>query len=154
MDLILLLIEEAKTERATLREQLQELRSSMGHVSNTQQLPLEEKLTNDLKKLETTIKKIKLRKFKRDEDYSQGQVYQWDKPPRRACSYQRSQPPARERRVSFNLTSSEDELHQSTIPSPQPQAKHAGDERKRGHPQERAPRRTGLRSPTPVHRTL
>lgn len=144
----------------------------MGHVSNTQQLPFEEKLTNDLKKLETTIKRIKLGKFKRDEeDYSRGQVYQWDKPPRRARSFRRSHPPARERRVSFNLTSSEDELHQSTIPSPQParlsfleeewpplqaqtpHAKHAGDERKRGPPQERAPCRTGLRSRTQAHRT-
>lgn len=82
MDLILLLIEEAKTERDTLKKQLQDIKTSMSQVDSIQQLPFEDKLNSDLKKLETTIKQMKLRKFKRDEeDYSRDQVYLWDSDP-------------------------------------------------------------------------
>lgn len=65
MDLILLLIEEAKSERDTLNKQIQDLKASVSHLSNTQQLPFEKKLNSDLKKLETTIKQMKLQKFER-----------------------------------------------------------------------------------------
>ncbi|KAL7370585.1 hypothetical protein ABVT39_004879 [Epinephelus coioides] len=144
----------------------------MSQVDSIQQLPFEDKPNSDLKKLETTIKHMKLRKFKRDEeDYNRDQVYLWDKRPRRTRSHQHHQPPARDRRVSFNLTSSEDELHQPTTPSPPqptrsssfledewpslqarpPRARRAEDERKRGPPPERPLRRTGLRSGTQTH---
>lgn len=122
LDLILLLIEEAKKERASLSERLQELRATLSHVTSEQKLPYEEKLKEDLDKLENTIKQMKIKKMKRDEeDYSRDEIYLWEKRPRRARTYHRHTSTSRERTVSFNLTSSDDEHNQ---PPPAHQTQH------------------------------
>ncbi|KAK7883809.1 hypothetical protein WMY93_026932 [Mugilogobius chulae] len=89
---MLLLIEEAKTQREELRHQIQEVRSAV--VSNLAlEQDAETTLDNNLKlhiqELSQTLTRVKLNKFRRDEqDYKEGTVYSWQKrsrpPPRRA----------------------------------------------------------------------
>lgn len=112
MDLMLLLIEDAKKQRDDLKTRILDIESSLP-MSPEQQVPFQQKIKNEILKLEVIIKEQKVRKFKRDqEDYQRGQVYRWDRPPR-TPSFSRLFPPnqqqRRPRRVSFNLTSSEDE---------------------------------------------
>lgn len=119
MDLMLLLIEQAKTEKAALTERLQTLKAER-QVSDAQ-VPFEEKLKADLAKLELNIKQTKMRKLKRDEDdYKRDQVYLWEKRSRhQRAQIHRSPRTPRERTVSFNLTSSEEDIHH-TAPATSP----------------------------------
>lgn len=90
LDLILLLIEQAKAERSSLTARLQEQRAALSNVSIDLKLPYEEKLKGDLGKLETTIKQMKLKKMKRyEDDYSRNEIYLWEKW-RRTRSYYRN----------------------------------------------------------------
>lgn len=100
LDLILLLIEEAKKQKSALQSQIEELKSELTQTeSEEHRLPFEKKLKEDLDKLSTKLKQGKLIKFKRDRnDYSKCAVYGWGKK-----GY------LTKRRVSFNLPSTDDE---------------------------------------------
>lgn len=112
LDLMLLLIDEAKTQRTDLRHQIetakQEVFSSIAneHEADT----LQTKLRETINELSNNLKRIKLEKFKRDEqDYKDETVYSWHKQSSRG-------PSRRARSVSFHLpssaTTSEDEAAQ------------------------------------------
>lgn len=112
-DLILLLIEESKRQRAdiqqTIKETKEKLSKSVANVKEREER--EKKLNEDVDRLAKEIAKIKLRKFKRDkQDYVDGSVYSWTQRPHRHSR------PRQERSVSFSLpssaTTSEDESSQ------------------------------------------
>lgn len=108
MDLMLLLIEDGKAQRLKLESQMNETRATLSALPTEQFTSIENKLKENLRELELSVKKMKLQKFKRDaEDYEKGQVYRWNNPPERARE-------ARTRRVSFNLYSSEDDRGSNT----------------------------------------
>ncbi len=105
LDLILLLIEEAKKCRSETQKEIEiiKLRSSEEY-SLEHRLPFETKLKDDLNRLSDFIKGEKLSKFKRDQrDYQEGKVYNWNE--KRSPLHQTR----RVRSVSFNLPSSEDD---------------------------------------------
>ncbi len=54
----LLLTEEAKAERATLRERRDDIKATVNQTNNTQQFAFEETFASDLKQLETTIRQM------------------------------------------------------------------------------------------------
>lgn len=69
MDLILLLIEEARKQRDVMKNLIDDVRTIISSLNMSEQtLPFEEKLKVDTTKLEMTIKQTKLRKLERDED--------------------------------------------------------------------------------------
>lgn len=113
-DLMLLLIQEGKKERERIQSLITSIESSVVTTSE-HQVPWQDSIRAEVLKLETTIKDLKVRKFKRDtEDYQRGQVYRWNQPrsfrSHRHTHHQTDrQPRPRQPRVSFNLTSSEDE---------------------------------------------
>lgn len=115
MDLMLLLIEDGKKQRDDLRTKITDIESKLP-MSPELQIPFQQKIKDEILKLEVTIKELKVRKFKRDlEDYQRGQVYRWDRPPRtpRPSRPWPSDQQRRPRRVSFGLASSEDERSSS-----------------------------------------
>lgn len=110
---MLLLIQEGKKEREHIQSRIGDIESSLS-TPRGQQAPILQTIREEILKLETTIKEMKVRKFKRDmEDYQRGHVYRWNQPrfSRDRHVYRQSdrQPRPRQPRVSFNLTSSEDE---------------------------------------------
>ena len=112
MDLILLLIENAKTQSEGVRTKITDIESSLP-MPVEQQLPFLNKIKEGITKLETDIKAMKLDKFKRDTgDYERGQVYSWEQPRRTPRSQRPSQPggntPQHRPRVSFNLSSGDE----------------------------------------------
>lgn len=116
LDLILLLIEESKKQRAEIQETIRETKEKLSKiVSNSKEMEEQErKLSEDVNKLAQEIAKEKIRNFKRDkQDYSNGSVYFWTKRPRRESRPGRPGQPGRMRSVSFSLpssaTTSEDE---------------------------------------------
>lgn len=103
MDLMLLLIEDGKAQRAKLESEIKETREALSTLPSEQLSSLESKLNDNLRELEMNVKRLKLQKFKRDaEDYDKARVYRWHK----TVEHSRER---RTRRVSFNLYSSEDE---------------------------------------------
>lgn len=114
MDLMLLLIQDGKKEREQIQSRIRDIESSLPTPLD-QQVPFQQTIREEILKLETTIKEMKVRKFKRDvEDYQRGQVYRWNLPRfsrNHRYPYRQSdqQPRPRQPKVSFNLTSSEDE---------------------------------------------
>lgn len=113
MDLMLLLIENAKAQRAEIQSQLAEVKPIVfSNVANEEADELEKKLRDNINELSQTLTRYKLDKFKRDQqDYEDETVYVWHKHARL--------PRRRARSVSFNLTSSattseEDEPPQHT----------------------------------------
>lgn len=113
-DLMLLLIQEGKKERERIQSLITNIESS-GATTSEHQVPWQDSIRAEVLKLETTIKDLKVRKFKRDtEDYQRGQVYRWNQPRSfRSHRHTHHQTDRQSRprlpRVSFNLTSSEDE---------------------------------------------
>ena len=106
LDLILLLIEEAKTQRSQVQAQMDEIRQTIAHkeASADQKDTLEKKLQEDINRLSRSLKQIKMDKFRRDQnDYKEGLVYSWhSRTPRRTRQ-------ERARTVSFSLPSSGEE---------------------------------------------
>lgn len=100
MDLMLLLIENAKAQRAEIDERLAEVKPVVfSNLAHTEADELEKKLRDSINELASTLTKHKLVKFKRDQqDYDEENVYSWHKRSRL--------PRRRTRSVSFNLTSS------------------------------------------------
>lgn len=116
LDLILLLITEAKKQREetqleinSIKAKIEPLRSQNEHTIEG----LEQKLKEDIETLTETIKKTKLTKFKRDTtDYQEDRVYSWTKRTRAPALWRKP----RVRTVSFNLpSSSEDEYSEGPV---------------------------------------
>lgn len=110
LDLILLLITEAKIQKNNVQEEIQELKQKIADIQDSAQTKesFEQKLRVDIEKLSQTLRQLKLDKFRRDqEDYKQGKVYTWTN----KSSHQRdNHRPRRAHSVSFHLPSSgEDE---------------------------------------------
>lgn len=112
LDLMLLLIEEAKMQRAELRQQIEETKQTLAPAPldlREQSETTERKIQEDIDKLSKTLAQSKLEKLRRDQqDYENGTVHSW--------SRTTSQYPQRKRQtrsVSFSLpsstTASEDE---------------------------------------------
>ncbi|KAK7910419.1 hypothetical protein WMY93_015103 [Mugilogobius chulae] len=96
LDLMLLLIDEAKTQRDVIRHQIQEVRtavvSNLAKEQTTTETTLDNSLREHIQELSQALTRVKLNKFRRDEqDYKDGTVYSWQK---------RSRPPARRSRGS------------------------------------------------------
>ena len=120
MDLILLLIEDGKKQRIELKTKIDAIEATLP-MPPDEQATFQQKIHAEVHKLETTIKEMKLDKYKRDsDDYEFGKVYRWTQPrtPQSSRSggggHHHQQQHQRERstprRVSFNLAaSSEDE---------------------------------------------
>lgn len=106
LDLILLLIEEAKTQRSQIQTEISEIRQTITRKEGSaeEKDSLEKKLREDIDKLSRSLKQMKMDKFRRDQnDYKEGLVYSWSsKAPRRARQ-------ERARTVSFSLPSSGDD---------------------------------------------
>ena len=99
LDLMLLLIQEGKTQKTSIQNEIQELKQKIAEKHDPTQTALEQKLRDDIDKLSQTLKLEKLEKYRRDlEDYQGGIVYTWKKNRRR-----------RTRSVTFDLQSSGDE---------------------------------------------
>ncbi|KAK7878367.1 hypothetical protein WMY93_034352, partial [Mugilogobius chulae] len=101
VDLILLLIDEAKAQRTELRNQIEEARRTvaLAQACREDADSLEKKLREHIEELSSTLMRTKLNKFRRDQsDYKDGTVYTWQKS-RRPLN-------KRARSVSFNLPSS------------------------------------------------
>lgn len=100
LDLILLLIEEAKKQKSALQLEIEKLKSELAQAEpEDKRLPFEQKLKEDLERLKSTLTQGKIETFKRDlADYSTGVVYKWGKK-----NYQTK------RRVSFNIPSTDDD---------------------------------------------
>lgn len=99
LDLMLLLIEEAKLQQEEIRSEIAEVRSSLiSNPANSEDATLlEQTLKESINELSQALTKVKLKKFKRDlQDYDDGKVYSWQK---------HSRPPRRTHTVSFNLSS-------------------------------------------------
>lgn len=103
LDLILLIIEHSKKEKEAIQEKLNEIKVQISGMSNDDtKLPFENKLKQDLEKLTDWVRQQKIKKFKRDEnDYKEDRVYKWTRSNHRDRQRQRS--------VSFNLTTSNEE---------------------------------------------
>lgn len=114
MDLMLLLIQDAKKSREKIQSSIAEIESPVPTPSG-QQSPILQSIQEEINKLETTIKNYKMEKFQRDrEDYDRGHVYRWNQPRssrlhRQTHHQSERQPRPRQHKVSFNLTSSDDE---------------------------------------------
>lgn len=107
LDLMLLLIEEAKKQQAQTQNEISTLKEELSVQYKEHQLPFEKEIKEGLEKLHGVIKQEKLAKFKRDQsDYTANTVYRWrtnmDK-----TNYKTK--PQRKRTVSFQLPSSEEE---------------------------------------------
>ncbi|XP_052445761.1 uncharacterized protein LOC127987457 [Carassius gibelio] len=105
LDLILLLIEEARKQKSVVQSHIEDLKSQLIQTeSEEHRLPFENKLKEDLDKLSTKLKQGKIIKFKRDcNDYSNCSIYGWGKKGHLT-----------KRRVSFNLPSTDDENYDET----------------------------------------
>lgn len=99
LDLILLLIEEAKKEKNNIQTQIEDKRADLTQATTEEKrCELEKKVKEDVDKLSLKTKQVKIAKFKRDlEDYNNGTVYTWGKKQRRR------------RTVSFNIPSTDEE---------------------------------------------
>ncbi|KAK7910418.1 hypothetical protein WMY93_015102 [Mugilogobius chulae] len=98
---MLLLIDEAKTQRDVIRHQIQEVRtavvSNLAKEQTTTETTLDNSLREHIQELSQALTRVKLNKFRRDEqDYKDGTVYSWQK---------RSRPPARRSRSGLVRTS-------------------------------------------------
>lgn len=104
LDLMLLLIEEAKKQRCESQKEMEELKAEMSSKFADKEPTFEKDLKEGLDKLQKEIKQEKLEKFKRDQqDYKEERVYTWKQ------KHGRSTLPQRRRTVSFRLPSSDDE---------------------------------------------
>lgn len=111
LDLILLLIEEAKKQKTELQNEIVTLRTKVDSMDTEEEqiLSLETKLKENIEKLASILKKSKLNKFKRDQtDYQEDKVYAWSHRQPRTGPHNRKQ---RVRSVSFNLPSSSEDEH-------------------------------------------
>lgn len=106
LDLILLLIEEAKKQKIETQNQITRIKEEIA-IKEQEYLQFEEKLRVDLEALSKKLKQDQLLKFGRDKsDYKENKVYLW--PQRNERNHYQ-----RRRSVSFNLPSSDDD--QSTL---------------------------------------
>lgn len=105
LDLILLLIEEAKTHKSGLQEEIKNLESKICLLHNQDQINTQiKKLEEDMAKFTDNLRKIKISKLRRDQrDYKEKRVYYW---PEFQSHF--NERPRRARSVSFNLPSSDD----------------------------------------------
>ncbi|KAL2080776.1 hypothetical protein ACEWY4_024569 [Coilia grayii] len=141
LDLMLLLIKEAKVQRAELRQQIEEAKTfvfSNCVATGEDPATLENQLRDQINELSQTLTKIKINKFKRDQqDYTDGQVYTWQR---------HTRPLRRTSSVSFNLpssaTSDEDESTQTqgNFLGTRVEARRGGAERGRGRGWDLQPR--------------
>lgn len=99
LDLILLLIEEARKQKAVIQSQIEDLKANLIQAETEEsRSTFEKKLQEDVEKLSVKLRQVKLAKFKRDlDDYSNGTIYSWGK------KYNRR------RIVSFSLPSTDEE---------------------------------------------
>lgn len=112
LDLMLLLIEEAKMQREELNTQIEEAKQKLTQITpdyREQAEAMERKIQEDIDKLSKTLAQSKLEKIRRDQqDYEGGTVYSWPNPTTRFPQRTRQK-----RSVSFSLpsstTASEDE---------------------------------------------
>ena len=114
MDLILLLIEDAKRQREALTVRLTELETSLP-LTAEQQIPFQDKIKEEIYKLETTVKEMKVAKLQRVAyDYEHGHEYRWDRSrrtPRHTQHPQRTQTDGNKQRrpeVSFTVSSGDE----------------------------------------------
>lgn len=110
LDLMLLLIKEAKVQMEEVRQQIEEKKTAVfsNCTNGEDKAELENHLSDQINELSQNLTKVKITKFKRDlQDYTDGQVYKWQR------QRYTSRAPRRTRSVSFNLpnctTSDEDE---------------------------------------------
>lgn len=108
LDLMLLLIEEAKKQQAHIQDEMARLKEELSVEYKEHQLPFETEIKEELVKLQREIKQEKLAKFKRDQaDYKENKVYRWNTQRNKTNQEGKSQ---RRRNVSFQLPSSEDDF--------------------------------------------
>lgn len=81
LDLILLLIEEARKQKMALQTEIKELKAQLFEKeSEEHRLPFENKLKEEMDKLSAKLKQGKIVKFKHDlQDYSTNAIYDWGK---------------------------------------------------------------------------
>lgn len=107
LDLMLLLIEEAKKQQTETQNEMAMLKEELALQYQEQQIPFETEIKEGLAKLQRELKQAKLAKFKRDQsDYKEDKVYRWKTPMEKPYNKLKSQ---RKRTVSFQLPSSEEE---------------------------------------------
>lgn len=100
-DLMLLLIEEAKEQKAEMQKQIAKIKQEITSDGHESLFQFEEKLKEDLEQLSKKLKQDKLAKFGRDEnDYKEHKVYTWS---------QWNAKTPRKRSVSFNIPSSDED---------------------------------------------
>lgn len=104
-DLMLLLIEEAKTHKVGLQEEIKNQEQKISQLCNQDQIKTQiSKLEEDMARFTHNLRQTKISKFRRDQaDYKEKRVYHW--PEFQLHSNDR---PRRSRSVSFNLPSSDD----------------------------------------------
>lgn len=107
LDLMLLLIEEAKKQQIQTQKDITALKEEISVQFQDQQIPFEEEINDGLAKLKRELKQAKLAKFQRDQsDYKEDKVYKWKTTADQSYYKAKTQ---RKRTVSFQLPSSEDE---------------------------------------------
>lgn len=103
LDLMLLLIEEAKKQKDETQKQIAKIKEEFAVKGQESFVQFEEKIKDDMEQLSKKLKQEKLAKFGRDElDYKEHKVYLW--PQRNERTWRQ-----RKRSVSFNLPSSDDD---------------------------------------------
>ena len=82
LDLMVLIIEKRKTERAGKLETIKVLETKVQNLEKSDEvIQLEEKMMKSLESFKSQLQQFKLKKYQRDVDaYKEGSVYQWHKP--------------------------------------------------------------------------
>lgn len=104
LDLMLLLIEEAKKQKCTTEKEIVSLKKEISTKYKDQEIPFQKEIKEGLEKLQRHIKQEKLSKFKRNQsDYKGEKVYIWRQ------GHNHNVQTQRRRTVSFLLPSSDDD---------------------------------------------
>jgi uncharacterized membrane protein YgaE (UPF0421/DUF939 family) len=90
LDLMLLLIEEAKKQKYATEKEITSIKKEISTKYKDQELPFEKEIKEGLDKLQRHIKQEKLAKFKRDQsDCKREKVYMWKQGHNRNAQIQR-----------------------------------------------------------------
>ncbi|XP_013868523.1 uncharacterized protein LOC106520813, partial [Austrofundulus limnaeus] len=120
-DLILLLIQQAKAEKANNMELITAFQTSLQQADTNTGAPFLERISAGLKQLEEETRTIKARKMRRDQhDHEQGNVHQRRRPPGETQHHRRGGPHAPTPREREPTTSTPPTTPQQDPASPTP----------------------------------